>query len=116
MDSVFIKDLRVEMSIGITSVERAKCQPVLMTIEMHTDTTKAAASGDVSDSVDYYTVAKDVKALALSRHFDLLETLAEDVAALCLSKAHVKSVNIEVEKPNIMSGLCASVGVKVKRP
>lgn len=116
MDQIFIKDLRVEMSIGITSPERAKRQPVLMNITLETDLSKAAKSENIEDTVDYYQLSKDIETHALSKHFDLLETLAEDIAGICLSKEGVKRTTIKAEKPNIMSNLCHSVGVKIERP
>ena len=115
-DTIFIKDLRLDMAIGITSVERAKPQPVIVNITLFCDLSKAAKSEDIHDTVNYFSVAKEIEALALSRHFDLLETFAEEVADLCLKHNGVGRVNVKAEKPNIMSNLCASVGVQIERP
>jgi len=115
MDTIFIKNLRLEMSIGITEPELAAKQSVIINLELGCDISKAVQSGDVSDTVNYYSVAKEIEALAPHRHFNLLEELAEEIAALCLDMGSVKVVTVKAEKPNIMSELCDSVGVKIER-
>ena len=115
-DTIFIKDLRLDMAIGITSVERAKRQRVVVNISLFCDLSVAAKSENIDDTVNYFSVAKTIEALALSRHFDLLETFAEEIAALCLDYDGVDRVSVKAEKPNIVSELCSSVGVEIERP
>lgn len=99
-DLIKISDLVVEARIGVTAAERAVTRPLRIDISMVTDTRDSAESDDLSDTVGYDVVAMAVADLVRARERNLLELLAEEIAALILTFKRISSVTVEVEKGN----------------
>ena len=114
MDKIFLEDLRVETVIGIWEWERKIRQTVAIDIEMSADIRKAAASDDVEDTLNYKSVAKRVQAFVNDSSFQLVETLAEKIAALILDEFDVPWVKVRVNKPGAIRG-AKGVGVLIER-
>ena len=114
MDKVFIKDLLVRGIIGINDWEREKPQDILINIVIHTDLTSAGESDDITESVNYKTIAKKAQARAETARRLTVEALAADIAKLCLEDPAVYKVLVTVEKPNAVR-FARSVGVEVER-
>lgn len=109
-DSLSIVDLELRTRIGVTSEERTKPQRVSVTIRMDVDARTAAASDDVSKTIDYGAVVRDVEALA-AKERKTMERLAEDIAAMILERHRPTSVTVTVMKfvlPNA-KGACVSI-------
>ncbi|MBN2352049.1 MAG: dihydroneopterin aldolase [Spirochaetales bacterium] len=113
-DVVFIRDLLVRCIVGIRPEEREKPQDVVINIDLYTDTSRAAASDDISDALDYSTLKKKVIALAEASSYNLVETLAERIAGLCLGDGGVSAVSVSVEKPTALR-FARTVGVRIYR-
>ena len=74
------------------------------------------ATTDTVDSVlSYENIVKAVRAIVAASHFHLIETLAEKVAAECLTHYTVSSVKVKIEKPDIFPD-AATVGIEIERP
>lgn len=114
MDSVFIRDLRVDTVVGIYDWERRIRQTVSLDLDMGTDIRAAAASDRIEDTLDYKAVAKRVAQFVSAQQFQLVETLAEKVAALILDEFKIRQVKVTVHKPGAVSG-SKSVGVSIER-
>ena len=114
MDQVFIKDLVARGIIGINEWEREKSQEILINIIMYADLSKAGASDDINDCINYRTVAKKVQAHAESVKRYTVEALAADLASICLEPQAVQKVCVRVEKPGA-SRFARSVGVEIER-
>ena len=109
--------LRVECIVGIHPHERDTPQSVLFDIDLDYDFA-AAATGDAIDAaVDYTAVASQVTDLAQRRQFQLIETMAEESAALLLSRfPQVSRVRIEIRKPAaVPAAECSFVRVERMR-
>src|SRR5574340_239315 len=104
MDSVFIRDLRVETVVGIYDWERRIRQIVSLDLDMSTDIRRAAGSDRIEDTLDYKAVAKRVAQFVSAAQFQLVETLAEKVAALVLDEFKVTQVKVTLHKPGAVSG------------
>lgn len=113
-DTVFIRDLDVRMYLGINEIEQVVPQDVRLNVEMQVDTSKAAASDDILDAVDYKAVTKSIIALATSARFQLVERLVEEVADFCLGVTGVTGVTVTIEKPGALR-FARSVGVTIHR-
>ncbi len=113
-DTVFIRDLLVRCIVGIRPEEREKAQDVIINIELSTDTSRAAASDDIADALDYSTLKKKVIALAEASSYNLVETLAERIADLCLADGKVAGATVAVEKPTALR-FARTVGVRIYR-
>ena len=114
MDKIFLEDMRVETVIGIWEWERKIRQTVAIDIEMATDIRKAAASDSVEDTLNYKSVAKRVQAFVSDSSFQLVETLAEKIAAIILEEFDVAWVRVRLNKPGAIRG-AKGVGVLIER-
>jgi FolB domain-containing protein len=114
MDQVFIKDLLVRGIIGINDSERVNIQDILINIVLYVDLHRAGVSDDISDCVNYRTVAKKIQAHAESAKRFTVEALAADIAHLCLEDSIVQKVSVRVEKPGAVR-FSESVGVEIER-
>jgi len=112
---VFLRELSVSTVIGVEERERAAPQEVLVTVEMETDLDAAAASDDLTRSVDYAAVASAIREHAGKARFQLLEALAGSIASVVLSRfPRVRAISVRVEKPNVIPG-ARSVGISLHR-
>lgn len=114
MDTIFLRDLRVEAIIGIFDWERAATQTVTIDIEMATDVARAAASDSIDAALNYKSVAKRLIAFAEESRFALVETLAESLARIVITEFDVPHVKISVSKPGAIEG-SQDVGVMIER-
>ncbi len=114
MDTIFLQDMKVETVIGIWEWERKIRQTVAIDLEMSADIRKAAASDSVEDTLNYKSVAKRVQAFVGDSSFQLVETLAEKIAAIVLDEFDVAWVQVRVNKPGAIRG-AKGVGVLIQR-
>ena len=98
-DTVSIRGLGVPTVIGVYDWEREIEQTLVFAIEMATDVARAASRDEVTDAVDYSSVAATVAAVVREGRFHLIETAAERVADRILADYPVGSVRVEVAKP-----------------
>ena len=115
MDIIYLNDLRIDTIIGIFDWERRVKQTVSLDIEMATDISRAAASDDIADTLDYKAVAKRVIAFVEESQFQLVETLAERVTDIILNEFGVPWVRLRVNKQGAVRG-ARDVGVLIERP
>jgi dihydroneopterin aldolase len=95
-----LKDLRLECIVGIHEHERRTKQAIVMDLELDYDFAAAASTDAIGDAVDYARVASEVGGLVERRRFQLIETMAEETAALLLAQsAAVRAVRVEIRKP-----------------
>lgn len=114
MDRVFIKNLNARGIIGINDWERVKKQEIRINIILYTDLQKAGESDNISDSVNYRTVSKKIIAHAESAERFTVESLASDLAKICLAEKGVLRARVRVEKPGAVR-FAESVGVEIER-
>jgi dihydroneopterin aldolase/D-erythro-7,8-dihydroneopterin triphosphate epimerase len=113
-DTIEIRDLLLRAIIGINPDERTNRQDVLLNIALDADLRPAARSDDIRDAVNYRTIAKNVIDFVERSQFQLVESLAEAVAALCLRDERVSRVRVSIQKPGALR-FAASVGVTIER-
>ena len=114
MDTVFIRDLRIETVIGIYDWEREIHQTVCLDLEMATDIRRAAQTDSIDDTLDYKSVAKRLIQFVGESEFQLVETLAERVAEIVLKEFDVPQVKLRLSKPGAVTG-SQDVGVIIER-
>lgn len=114
MDIIFLHDLRVETVIGIWEWERKIRQTVAIDLDMSADIRKAAASDSVDDTLNYKRVAKRLQKFVADSSFQLVETLAENIAGIVLDEFEVSWVRVRVNKPGAIRG-ARDVGVLIER-
>jgi dihydroneopterin aldolase len=114
MDTIFLRDLRIRTIVGIWEWERRMPQIVSIDLDMGTDIRRAARSDQIEDTLDYKAVTQRVKALVSDSGFNLIETMAEQIAALIVNEFGVPWVRVAVHKPWAISG-SRDVGVVIER-
>ena len=114
MDIVFIRDLRIETVIGIYDWEREIRQIVVFDIDMSCDVSKAAASDQIADAVDYKAVSKRLMQFVGESQFQLVETLAERCAEIIRNEFGVEWVRLSLNKKGAVSS-ARDVGVIIER-
>lgn len=107
-DVIALRGLRVPGRHGVLESERRDGQVFVVDACLEVDTRRAAASDDLDDTVDYATLAQRLSAVVSGEPVDLIETLAERLAQVCLESANVTAVELTVHKPQ------APVGVPVE--
>jgi 7,8-dihydroneopterin aldolase/epimerase/oxygenase len=113
-DRVLIRDLVVGAKLGIYTHERHGTQPVRLNIELEVVPHREPLHDAIGQVVDYESVVRRVQAIVAAGHINLVETLAERVAALCLEDARVLNARVRVEKLAAIPE-AASVGVEIFR-
>lgn len=85
---------------GVLDFERRDGQVFLVDLVLGLDTSAAAASDDLHDTVDYGSLVTQVKACVESDPVDLIETLAQRIASVCLLRDRVEWVRVTLHKPD----------------
>ena len=113
-DNIFIRDLRLRAIVGVNRWEKAAPQVVGVDLEIAVDAAKAAQADEIAATVDYKRVSRDVTALAESRSYELIETLAEAIASLVLREHGAQWVRVRARKPFALRN-ARDVGVVIER-
>lgn len=102
MDRIYLRDLRLRCIIGIYEDERREKQDILLNIQLAGDFSAAGRSDNIADAVNYKDIKKSVIRLVEASQFNLIETMAERVAGLCLQHPKVQQVVVTVDKPGAL--------------
>ena len=112
-DKVFIKNLVLPCTIGVTKEERTKKQNVVIDIEIFCDLTHAGATDDLNKSINYAEIQEKVTATVTGGEFKLLESLAQTVASLILKNPLASQVTVAVKKEKF--GKKPAIGIEITR-
>jgi FolB domain-containing protein len=113
VDKIFIKNLEIETTVGITEKERSQRQAVLLDLYVFRDLAIAGATDDPRKTSSYTKIRDSVQTFVSSGEFNLCEGIAEGVASLLLKKPLVKKVKVRVRKKKY--SLEPSIGVEITR-
>lgn len=115
-DRIRITGIAVHARHGVLEREKSRDQLFLIDLELGLDLSTAGNSDDLSDTVDYGTLAVRAAEFASTRTFDLIERLAEGLAELVLENPSVETVSVTVHKPEAPIDLPFSdVAVTIER-
>ncbi|OIO70353.1 MAG: dihydroneopterin aldolase [Zetaproteobacteria bacterium CG_4_9_14_3_um_filter_49_83] len=113
-DRVLIEGLEVRTVIGIYDWEREIRQTVRLDLEMAWDTSKAAVSDNIDDTLDYKAVSKRLISFVEQSEFGLIEALAEHCANIVMHEFSVPWVRLKLSKPGAVRG-SENVAVLIER-
>ena len=111
---VLISDLTLLMSIGIHDFEKIKKQEVKFNINIDINPLLAPIENELNSIVNYETVVKDVTRLTKNKHYELLETLAEDIFFILFKNTNIKKIKLKIEKTQIIKNT-SSVGIEITK-
>ncbi|MBB2912562.1 dihydroneopterin aldolase [Streptosporangium becharense] len=98
-DRISLKGLRVRGRHGVLPAERELGQEFVVDVVLFLDTAPAAAGDDLTLTVHYGELAEDLARVVAGEPVDLIETLAQRLADVCLAREQVWSVEVSVHKP-----------------
>ncbi len=114
MDIVYIRDLQIETIIGIYDWEREIKQTVSLDLDMAHDIRRAAETDDIAHTLNYKAVAKRLIGFIKASEFQLVETMAEQVATIVREEFNVSWLRLRLSKPGAVRG-SQDVGVIIER-
>ena len=114
MDTVYIRGLRTEAIIGVYDWEREIRQPLVLDLDLASDNRAAAATDGIAEAVDYDAISQRVLAYVRDSRFQLIETLAERVAAIVLEEFGIEWLRLRISKPGAVA-VADDVGVIIER-
>ena len=114
MDTVYIKGLRVDTVIGVYDWERDIRQAVVLDLDMASDNRRAAAADSIELALDYAAISEAILGFVGGSEYQLIETLAEEVATLVLRDFNVPWLRLRVSKPGAVAQ-ADDVGVVIER-
>jgi dihydroneopterin aldolase len=99
VDTLRITGIECFAHHGVFDFERREGQVFVIDLELGVDTRPAALTDDLTETVDYGTLTLAVKAAVESDPVDLIETLAQRIADVCLLASRVEWATVTVHKP-----------------
>lgn len=104
-DRIVLRGLRAVGHHGVYAAERENGQPFVVDIVLDVDTRPAARSDEVTDTVHYGELAQQIVAVVEGEPVNLIETLAQRIADVCLGPDRVEAVEVTVHKPEAPVGV-----------
>ena len=111
---ILIKDLILNLKLGYYDFEKEKPQKVKFTLEVNYEDKKPSNDKDLKSIVNYDKIVKLIKKLVKNKHYNFLETLAEDVFDELFKDKRIDKISLQIEKLEIMKD-CSSVGIQISK-
>ncbi len=114
MDTVFIKGLNIQTTIGFFQWEKEIKQTLVIDVAMAWDTAKAAENDELAKTLDYAEISTAIDTFANNNPVDLLETLAERLADFLRAQYNIPWLRLSIGKPGAVHN-AETVGVEIER-
>jgi len=109
---VIITDLVFDTSIGIHDFEKEKEQEIKFNVKIDINPLLKAAENDLNTIVNYESIVNEIKSVTRKKHYNLLETLAEDIFFSLFLNKNIIKIKLRIEKPKIIKNT-SSVGIEI---
>ena len=111
---VFIRDLEIDAIVGVFPHEKNAAQRIVINAELRVSDDISEIDDKLENVVCYASVIDLIKSICAVGHVNLLETLAEKIAAKALVNRRILAIRIAIEKPDIFDD-CGAVGIVIER-
>ena len=111
---ILINDLILDLKLGYYDFERDKSQKVKFSLEIYYEDKKPTNDKDIKSIVNYGQVVKLISKLTKNKHYNFLETLAEDVFDVLFKDKRIGKIMLKIEKLEILKN-CSSVGIQITK-
>ena len=111
---ILIKELTLDLKLGYFDFEKNKPQKVKFTLEIDYRDKKPTNDKDLKSIVNYDKIVRLIKKLVKNKHYNFLETLAEDVFDEIFKDKRIDKITLQIEKLEIMKN-CSSVGIQISK-
>ncbi|TAJ80437.1 MAG: dihydroneopterin aldolase [Gallionellaceae bacterium] len=114
MDIIFLRELKIDTLIGVYDWEKRVPQTLQIDLEIALPDSRACQTDNIADTLNYADIVRRIQSELASRHFNLLETLAEHIAQILLKDFKAPWVKVSVAKLQAIRG-SKMVGISIER-
>ena len=111
---ILIKDLTLDLQLGYYDFEKEKKQKVKFNLEVSCQDKNPTNDKDIKSIVNYSKIVKLIEKLVKNKHYNFLETLAEDVFDELFVDKRIDKIILQIEKLEILKQ-CTSVGIQISK-
>ena len=111
---ILIKELTLNLKLGYYNFEKEKSQKVKFNLKIDYEDKKPTSDKDIKSIVNYGKVVKLITTLVSKKHYNFLETLAEDVFDVLFKDKRIGKIMLQIEKLEILKE-CTSVGIQITK-
>ena len=111
---ILIKHLTLNLKLAYYDFEKNKPQKVKFTLEIDYRDKNPTNDKDLKSIVNYDKIVKLIKKLVKNKHYNFLETLAEDVFDELFKDKRIDKITLQIEKLEIIKD-CSSVGIQISK-
>ncbi|MBH00785.1 MAG: dihydroneopterin aldolase [Candidatus Pelagibacter sp.] len=111
---VLIKELTLNIKLGYFDIEKKNPQKVKFSLEANYKDKKPTNDRDLKSIVNYDKLVRLIKKLVKNKHYNFLETLAEDIFNEIFKDRRIDKIVLKIEKLEIMKD-CSSVGIEISK-
>ena len=111
---ILIKNLTLDLKLGYYDFEKDNPQKVKFTLEINYRDKKPTNDKDLKSIVNYDKIVRLIKKLVKNKHYNFLETLAEDVFDQLFKDKRIDKITLQIEKLEIVKD-CSSVGIQISK-
>ena len=110
---IILEDFRLPISIGIHDFERSAPQMVIVNVELTIADDMPDPKDRIEDAVDYDFIRAGIMSIVKNRHFNLQETLCQEILELALRRGGIKRAKVSTRKPDVYPD-CKSIGFEME--
>ena len=111
---ILIKELILNLKLGYYEYEKDEDQKIKFNLEVFYEDKKPTNDDDIKSIVNYGKIVKLIKKLTKNKHYNFLETLAEDVFDILFKDKRIGKIMLQIEKLEILKD-CTSVGIQITK-
>jgi len=110
---ILLEDFRLPVSIGIHDFERSAPQMVVVNVELELSDEMPDPRDRIEDALDYDFIRAGIMAIIKNRHFNLQETLCQEILELVLRRGGIRRAKVSTRKPDVYPD-CKSIGFEME--
>ena len=114
MDIIFLRELKIDTLIGVYEWEKRVPQTLQIDLEIALPSSLACQTDNIDDALNYADIVRDIQTALASRHYNLLEALAESIAQILIKDFKAPWVKVSVAKLQAIRG-SRMVGISIER-
>ena len=111
---ILISELILDLKLGYYDLEKEKTQKVKFSLEIDYEDKKPTNDKDIKSIVNYGQVVRLIRKLTKNKHYNFLETLAEDTFDVLFKDKRIGKIMLKIEKLEILKD-CSSVGIQITK-
>jgi dihydroneopterin aldolase len=109
---IVVRNWRLDCRIGYPESERERSQPLRLDLDIGV-AVRRPLNDEIAQVVDYAPLLKEIETACATSHPRLLETLAEEILAICLARPVVETARVRIEKLTLLE-TADGVGIEME--